>query len=55
MQKYKFEVKEVSYGAIEIEADNIDEAREKAEREYVYGNCFWYDSEVEYNGSTVDD
>lgn len=45
MEKYGVNVKETSYGFIEIEADSPEEAREKAEEEYHKGNVHWSSSE----------
>lgn len=46
--KYTVKVKEISYGAVEIEAGSAAEAEEKAEAEYYAGNVIWGDSEEEY-------
>lgn len=51
--KYIFDVKEVSYGRIEVEATNIEEARNKAENEYHSGNTFWASGEHEMELETA--
>lgn len=44
---YVFDVKEINYGSISVEADNEEEAREKTYDEYAAGNTYWGDSDVE--------
>lgn len=44
--KYTVKVKEISYGAVEVEARSA--AEEKAEAEYYAGNVIWGNSEEEY-------
>jgi hypothetical protein len=41
MAKYIVNVTETSYGCVEIEADSIDEARERAEEAFHKGNVIW--------------
>jgi hypothetical protein len=45
MAKYIVSVMETSYGAVEIEADSPEEAREKAEEAYHQGNVHWTSNE----------
>lgn len=45
--KYRFDVKEVSYGCLEIEADSYEEAERKATAEYERGNTYWSNGEYE--------
>ena len=47
MKIYTVKVKEISYGSLEVEADNKEEAEELAYREYQKGNTVWYDSDYE--------
>lgn len=49
--KYVFNVKEISYGSIEVDADNIAEAKEKAGFEYSFGNTCWKNSDYEITPS----
>lgn len=46
--KYMVSIKEINYGGVEIEAASLEEAKEKAEREYYNGNVFWKDTDLEY-------
>lgn len=46
--KYLVSVKEVNYGAVEVEAASPDEAKEKAEQEYYNGNVYWKDTDIDY-------
>ena len=46
--KYIVDVKDISYGRIEVEADSIEEAQEKAEEIYLCGQVPWADSDVIY-------
>lgn len=46
---YVFDVKEISYGSVSVEADNEEEAYEKAHEEYDAGNTYWGDGDVEIN------
>lgn len=45
--KFTFEIKEISYGSVEVEADNYTKAKELAEAEYHKGNAFWGSGEYE--------
>ena len=51
--KYTVYVKEISYGTIEVEADNKDEAEKIAEAQYTLGNTFWSSGEYELNAEEV--
>lgn len=44
---YVFGVKEISYGSVSVEAENEEEAKEKAWDEYHNGNTYWGDSDVD--------
>ena len=46
--KYIVDVKDISYGRVEVEADSIEEAQEKAEEMYFCGQVPWADSDVSY-------
>jgi hypothetical protein len=46
--KYMVSIKEINYGSVEVEAASLEEAKEKAEREYYNGNVFWKDTDLEY-------
>lgn len=52
---YVFDVKEISYGSVSVEADNEEEAREKAWEEYNYGNTYWGDSDIDIEFSYNED
>ena len=39
--KYTVKVKEVNYGAVEVDAVSAEEALAKAEAEYISGNTVW--------------
>ena len=45
--KYLCNVKEISYGVIEVEADSRQEAQDKAEAQYQLGNTIWNSGEYE--------
>lgn len=45
--KFVCNVKEISYGTIEIEADSAKEAQDKAEAQYQLGNTNWSGGEYE--------
>ena len=55
MMKYVFDVKEISYGSVSVEANNEEEAREMAWEEYNYGNTYWGDSDVDIEFSHKED
>jgi hypothetical protein len=46
--KYLVSVKEINYGAVEVEASSPDDAKEKAEQEYYNGNVYWKDTDLDY-------
>lgn len=45
MKKYRCLIVEVSYGYIDVEADNADEAAEIADKQYHAGNTNWGDAD----------
>lgn len=45
--KYRFDVKEINYGTIEVEANSLEEAQNKAEAGYTMGNTVWSSGEYE--------
>ena len=45
--KYTFQVKEVSYGYIEVDAENEEQAKELADHQYAMGNTIWRGGEYE--------
>lgn len=47
--KYIVDVKDISYGRIEVEADSVEEAQEKAEEMYFSGQVPWADCDVSYD------
>ena len=44
--QYEFEVKEINYGYLKIEANSREEAKEKSIEEYEKGNVLWNNSDV---------
>ena len=46
--KYIVDVKDISYGRVEVEAESIEEAQEKAEEMYFCGQVPWADCDVSY-------
>ena len=50
--KYNVDVKDVSYGRVEVEAESIDEAQEKAEELYFSGQVPWADCGISYTART---
>jgi hypothetical protein len=52
LEKFTVNVTEISYGFVEFEADSEDEAKDKAEDEYHYGNVVW--SSVEFKAHEVE-
>ena len=46
--KYIVDVKDISYGRIEVEAESVEEAQEKAEELYFSGMVPWADCDVSY-------
>lgn len=51
--KFICNVKEISYGTIEVEADDPKEAQNKAEAEYMRGNTIWSSGEYEIEAEEV--
>ncbi len=45
--KYVFNVKEISYGCIEVEAETEEQAREIADEQYSMGNTIWRGGEYQ--------
>ena len=45
--KYRVNVKEISYGSVVVEADNEDEAYDKAYDAYGEGRVWWGDSDFQ--------
>ena len=50
--KYVFDVKEISYGCIEVDAENENQAREMADEQYSMGNTVWKSGEYELTNET---
>ncbi len=50
--KYVFNVKEISYGCIEVEAETEEQAREIADEQYSMGNTIWRGGEYEITDET---
>ncbi len=46
--KYIVDIKDVSYGRIEVDADSVEQAQEKAEEMYFDGLVLWADCDVSY-------
>lgn len=46
--KYIVDVKDISYGRVEVDAESIEEAKEKAEEMYFCGQVHWADCDVSY-------
>ena len=46
--KYIVDIKDVSYGRIEVDADSVEQAQEKAEEMYFDGLVPWADCDVSY-------
>ena len=51
--KFICNVKEISYGTIEVEANSPKEAQDKAEAEYMNGNTIWSSGEYEIEAEEV--
>ena len=45
MKKYTVYVKEISYGSIEVDAENEEQAKELADLQYAMGNTVWQSGE----------
>lgn len=50
--KYVFDVKEISYGCIEVEAETKEQAKEMADEQYSMGNTVWKSGEYELTSET---
>ena len=44
--KYNVKIKVIDNGSVSVEADSIEEAKEKAEEAYYNGAVFWDDTEI---------
>ena len=53
MKKFIVNVKEISYGTIEVEANSIEEAQRRAEAQYTMGNTCWDSGEYELQAEEV--
>ena len=51
--KYTIHVKDISYGVIEVEADNEERAKELADQQYAMGNTIWQSGEYELSAEEV--
>ena len=47
--KYIVDVKDVSYGRVEVEADSVEQAEEKAQDLYFSGQVNWDAADVSYD------
>ena len=47
--KYIVDVKDISYGTVEVEADSVEQAEEKAETLYFEGMIMWDEADVSYS------
>lgn len=47
--KYIVDVKDISYGTIEVEADSVEQAEEKAQEMYFSGKINWEEADVSYD------
>lgn len=45
--KYEVCVKDISTGYVTVEADSVEDAKEKAETEYENGNVYWRNSDFD--------
>lgn len=55
MSKYRVAVKEISYGFVIVDAEDEDEAREKAEEAYHNGECDWPSMEMDLGAATKEE
>lgn len=55
MSKYRVAVKEISYGFVIVDAEDEDEAREKAEEAYHNGECDWPSMEMDLGDITKEE
>ncbi len=53
MKKYIVNVKEISYGTIEVEANSIEEAERCADTQYTMGNTYWSGGEYELQAEEI--
>ena len=51
MQLFIINITETTYGSVEIQAETLAEAQQKAEDAYHNGNIFWANSEYRVEGS----
>lgn len=49
--RYIVDVKDVSYGRVEVEADSVEQAEEKAQDLYFSGQVNWDAADVSYEAS----
>lgn len=47
--KYIVDAKDISYGTVEVEADSIEQAEEKAQDLYFNGQVNWDEADVSYS------
>ena len=47
--KFIVDVKDVSYGTVEVEADSVEQAEEKAQDMYFSGQINWDEADVSYS------
>ena len=47
--KYIVDVKDISYGTVEVEADSAEQAEEKAQDMYFSGQINWDEADVSYS------
>lgn len=53
--KYSVNVKETTFGFIEVDADSAEEAYAKAEEEYNQSGAYWHDSQAEFYGAEAEE
>ena len=54
MPIYRFNITEINYGTIEIEANSLEEAEEKVDKAYDNGCTLWNDSEYDFDFDNSD-
>ena len=47
--KFIVDVKDISYGTVEVEADSVEQAEEKAQDMYFSGQINWDEADVSYD------
>ena len=47
--KFIVDVKDISYGTVEVEADSVEQAEEKAQDMYFSGQINWEEADVSYD------